>query len=249
MENCNPVSTPAECGLKLSKDDKGEKVNSTKFRSLVGSLRYLTCTRPDILYAVGLVSRYMEAPTMSHWNAAKRILRYIKGTIDHGLLYTKSENFKLVGYCDSDWAGDVDDRKSTTGFVFFLGDKAFTWSSKKQAIVTLSTCEAEYVAATSCACHAIWLRKLLKELNMTQEESTEIFVDNKSALALAKNPVFHDRSKHINTRYHFLRECVEQKEVTLKYVKTEDQIADIFTKPLKQDVFVKMRTLLGVMKN
>ncbi|CAL1389348.1 unnamed protein product [Linum trigynum] len=223
MENCNPVSTPAECGLKLSKDDKGEKVNSMEFRSLVGSLRYLTCTRPDILYAVGLVSRYMEAPTMSHWNAAKRILRYIKG--------------------------DVDDRKSTTGFVFFLGDTAFTWSSKKQAIVTLSTCEAEYVAATSCACHAIWLRKLLKELNMTQEESTEIYVDNKSALALARNPVFHDRSKHIDTRYHFLRECVEQKEVMLKYVKTEDQIADIFTKPLKQDVFVKMRTLLGVTTN
>ncbi|CAL1371869.1 unnamed protein product [Linum trigynum] len=223
LENCNPVSTPAECGLKLSKDDKGEKVNSTEFRSLVGSLRYLTCIRPDILYAVGLVSRYMEAPTMSQWNAAKRILRYIKG--------------------------DFDDRKSTTGFVFFLGDTAFTWSSKKQAIVTLSTCEAEYVAATSCACHAIWLRKLLKELNMTQEESTEIFVDNKSALALAKNPVFHDRSKHIDTRYHFLRECVEQKEVALKYVKTEDQIADIFTKPLKQDVFVKMRTLLGVTTN
>ncbi|CAL1356029.1 unnamed protein product [Linum trigynum] len=249
MENCNPVSTPAECGLKLSKDDKGEKVNLTEFRSLVGSLRYLTCTRPDILYAVGLVSRYMEAPAMSHWNAAKRILRYIKGTIDHGLLYTKSEIFKLVGYCDSDWAGDMDDRKRTTGFVFFLGDTAFTWSSKKQAIVTLSTCEAEYVAPTSCACHAIWMRKLLKELNMTQEESTEIFVDNKSTLALAKNPVFHDRSKHIDTRYHFLRECVEQKEVALKYVKTEDQIADIFTKPLKQDVFVKPRTLLRVTTN
>ncbi|CAL1396308.1 unnamed protein product [Linum trigynum] len=181
MENCNHVSTPAECGLKLSKDDKGEK------------------------------------------NAAKRILRYIKG--------------------------DVDDRKSTTGFVFFLGDTAFTWSSKKQAIVTLSTCEAEYVAATSCACHAIWLRKLPKELNMAQEESTEIYVDNKSVLALAKNPVFHDRSKHIDTRYHFLRECVEQKEVMLKYVKTEDQIADIFTKPLKQDVFAKLRTLLGVTVN
>ncbi|CAL1410462.1 unnamed protein product [Linum trigynum] len=249
MENCNPVSTPAECGLKLSKDDKGEKVNSTEFRSLVGSLRYLTCTRPDILYAVGLVSRYMEAPTISQWNAGKRILRYIKGTIDHGLFYTKSVNFKLVGYCDSDWAGDMDDRKSTTGFVFFLGDTAFTWSSKKQAIVTLSTCEAEYVAATSCACHAIWLRKLLKKLNMTQEESTEIYVDHKSALALAKNPVFHDRSNHIDTRYHFLRECVEQKEVMLKYVKTEDQIADIFTKPLKQDVFVKMRMLLGVTPN
>ena len=125
---------------------------------------------------------------------AKTVLWYIKGTIDFGVHYKNSDDCKLNGYCDSDWAGDVDDRKSTTGFVFFLGEMAFTWSSKKQDIVTLSTCEAEYVAATSCVCHAIWLRRLLKELNMMQKEPTEIHMDSKSALALTKNPVFHDRS-------------------------------------------------------
>jgi len=143
MNNCKPVSTLVECGIKLSKYEKGEMVDPTIFRSLVGNLRYLTCTRPDILYGVGLVSRYMESPTITHFKAAKRIHHYVKGTIDFGLLYPSSNEFKLVGYSDSDWGGDVDDRKSTTGFVFYLRSSAFIWSSKKQPIVTLSTCEAE----------------------------------------------------------------------------------------------------------
>jgi hypothetical protein len=249
MDDANPISTPMECGIKLSKHDEGEIVDPSLFKSLVGSLRYLTCTRPDILYAVGVVSRYMENPTTTHLKAAKRILRYIKGTTNLGLYYSVSDDYKLVGYSDSDWGGDVDDRKSTSGFVFYIGNTAFTWMSKKQPIVTLSTCEAEYVAATSCVCHAIWLRNMLKELNMPQKEPTKIFVDNKSAIALAKNPVFHDRSKHIDTRYHYIRECVANNNVKLEYVKTHDQAADIFTKPLKREDFVKLRYLLGVAKS
>ena len=164
MSNSNLVSTPIECGVKLSKHDDEEKVNPTFFKSLVGSLRYLTCTRLDILFGVGLVSRYMKALTMTHLKTAKRILRYLKDTLDYGLLYSPSKDFKLVGYNDSDWARDMDDRKSTTGFVFYMGDTTFTWTSKKQSIVTLSTCEAEYIVATSGVCHAMWLRSLLKEL-------------------------------------------------------------------------------------
>ncbi|KAH9650236.1 hypothetical protein KPL70_026291 [Citrus sinensis] len=199
-----------------------------------------------ILYAVGLVSRYMENPKTTHFKAAKRIIRDIKGTTNFGLLYSFSNDYKLVGYSDNDWGGDVNDRKSTIGFVFFMGDIAFTWMSKKQPIVMLSTCEAEYVAATSSVCHAIWLRNLLKELGLAQEEPTEICVDNKSAIALSKNSVFHDRSKHIDTRYHFIRECIARKEVQIKYVKSQDQAVDIFTKPLKQEDFVKFISLLGV---
>lgn len=249
MSDCKPMNTPVECNIKLSKNDEGYLVDPTQYKSLVGSLRYLTCTRPDILYGVGLVSRFMESPTINHMKAAKRILRYIKGTIDFGLFYSPSNHFKLVGYSDSDWGGDVDDRKSTSGFVFYMGDTAFTWSSKKQPIVTLSTCEAEYVAATSCVCHAIWLRKVLNELKFSQKEATEIHVDNKSAIALARNPVFHDRSKHIDTRYHYIRECVANKEVQLKYVKTFDQVADIFTKPLKHETFQRLRSMLGMTKS
>ena len=175
-----------------------------------------------------------------HFKAAKRILRYIKCTINFGLLYSFSNYYKLVGYSGSDWGGDVDDRKSTTGFVFFMGDIAFTWILKKQHIVTLSTCEAEYVAATSSVCHAIWLRNLLKELSLPQEEPSEICV------ALSKNLIFHDQSKHIDTHYHFIRECIARKEVQIKYVKSQDQAADIFTNPLKQEDFVKFRSLLGI---
>ncbi|KAJ3676254.1 hypothetical protein LUZ60_003666 [Juncus effusus] len=153
MEDSNPVATPMELGAKLSKFEGGEIVDVSKYRSLVGSLRYLTCTRPDIAYSVGVVSRFMEEPRYSHWKAIKRILRYIRGTESLGLYYSKTNEYKLVGYSDSDWCGDVDDRKSTSGYVFYIGDTSFTWMSKKQPIVTLSTCEAEYVAASWCVCH------------------------------------------------------------------------------------------------
>ncbi|XP_060672833.1 secreted RxLR effector protein 161-like [Ziziphus jujuba] len=192
MDDANPVGTPMECGVKLSKHEEGEKVDPTFFKSLVGSLRYFTCTRPDILYAVGVISRYMENPTTTHLKAARRILRYLKGTISFGLYYSTSDDYKLLGYSDSDLGGDIDDRKSTSDFEFYLGNTAFTWMSKKQQIVTLSTCEAEYVAVTSYVCHAIWLRNLLRRLGCPQEEPTKIYVDNKSAIAFAKSPVFHD---------------------------------------------------------
>jgi len=154
MNNCKHVSTLVEYGIKFSKHEEGERVDPTIFKSLVRSLRYLTCTKPNSLWS-GLVSCYMESPTTTHFKAAKTILCYGKCRIDFGLLYPSSNEFKFVGYSDSDWGGDVDDRKSTTEFVFYLGSSAFTWSSKKQLIVTLSTCEAEYVAATSSVCHEI----------------------------------------------------------------------------------------------
>lgn len=150
MDDCKLISTLVECEIKLSKDDGEEKVDPTLFKSLVGSLRYLTCTRFDILYVTWLVSRYMKAPTTTHFKSVKRILQYLKGTIDLGLLYSVSNDYKLVSYSDSNWAKDVNDQKSIIGFVFFMEDTAFIWMSKKQPIVTLLTCEAEYVAATSC---------------------------------------------------------------------------------------------------
>ncbi|XP_059310067.1 secreted RxLR effector protein 161-like [Lycium ferocissimum] len=176
-----------ESGTKLSKFDDREKVDSTLLKSLVGNLRYLTCTRPDILFTVGVVSCFMEAPSFTHLKVAGRILRYLKGTIDLRLFYTSSNDFNLVGFCDSDHAGYIDDRKSITSFVFFLSDCVISWCSKEQSIVTLSTCEAKYVATTPCTCHAIWLRRLLKELNLPQIEATMICVDNKLVQALAKN--------------------------------------------------------------
>jgi len=206
MARCSPVSTPMEPGTKLSKFDGGDHVDANKYRSLVGSLRYLTSTRPDLLLSVGIVSRYMEEPTYTHWRALKRILRYVRGTTSLGLYYTRSDDYRLVGYSDSDWCGDVDDRRSTSGYVFFMSNTAFTWLSKKQPIVTLSTCEAEYVAASLSVCHAIWLRNLLSKLEMKQKGGTVIRVDNKSAIELAKNSVNHGRNKHIDVKFHSIRE-------------------------------------------
>ena len=153
-----------------------------------------------------MVSRYIKKPKSTHLMAAKRILHYIKGTISYGLLYTRCDGFQLIGYTDSDWARDVDERRSTTVYVFFLDNTAFSWSSKKQVIVTLSTYEAEYVAASSGVCNTIWLRNLLNDLQLNQEQPTKIYIDNKSTITLAKNPVFNEMSKHIDNRYHFIRE-------------------------------------------
>lgn len=156
MDSCNPAKTPVEVGTKLTKEGEGSLVDSTYFKQIVGSLRYLTCTRPNISYGVGLISRFMESPHQSHLQGAKRILRYLKGTYDFGLLYSSTNN-SLVGYSDSDWARDVNNRKSTSGYCFIFGSVVCSWSSKKQSIVALSTCEAEYIATASGACQAVWL--------------------------------------------------------------------------------------------
>ncbi|XP_057981300.1 secreted RxLR effector protein 161-like [Malania oleifera] len=176
IKDCNPVSTPTEFGLKLNKDYEGKKVDSTLYEQIVGSLMYLTATRPDIMYSVSLISRYMENPIEMHLLAAKRILRYLQGTRDFGLFYKKAEKLELFGFTDSDYAGDQDDRRSTSGYVFMLGTRAVSWSSKKQPIVTLSTTEAEFIAATACACQAIWLKRILEELQFKQVEALQFFV-------------------------------------------------------------------------
>jgi hypothetical protein len=246
MNNCNSVGTPTEVGVKLFKDPEGKRVDSTNYKQIVGSLMYLTATRPDIMYAVSLISRYMENPKEIHLLAAKRIFRYLQGTADFGLLYKKGEHSDLMGFTDSDYAGDQDDRKSTSGYVFMLGTGAVSWSSKKQPIVTLSTTEAEFVAAASCACQAIWLRRILEEIQFKQQGATSIYCDNSSTIKLSRNLVLHGRSKHIDVKYHFLRDLAKDEVINLIFCRSEDQVADIFTKPLKTPLFHKLKELLGV---
>ncbi|CAJ2672171.1 unnamed protein product [Trifolium pratense] len=246
MENCNPVGTPTEPGLKLSSDLDGERIDSTYFKQIVGSLMYLTTTRPDIMYAVCLISRYMESPTELHLKVAKRVFRYLKGTTDFGIFYMKNGGSVLTGFTDNDYAGDLDDRRSTSGHVFMMGSAAVSWASKKQKIVTLSTTEAEFIAAATSACQAIWLRRLLEELHFYQDGPTVIHCDNSSTIKLSKNPVLHGRSKHIDVRYHFLRDLVTDRTIDLVYCRSEDQVADIMTKSLKREAFAKLRGLLGV---
>lgn len=246
MEECNSVKNPMVQGQKLTKEGAGAEVNSTGFKQLVGSLRYLTVTRPDIMFAVNLVSRYMEHPTEQHLLSAKRILRYVKGTSEFGIQYSRKGGKEMLGYADSDYAGDLDDRKSTSGYVFVMSGGAVSWTSKKQPIVTLSTTEAEFVAAAYSACQAVWLRNILEEIGVEQKEGTVLYCDNSSTIKLSKNPVLHGRSKHIHVRFHFLRELVNNGVIKLEYCPTQEQVSDIMTKAVKLEVFERLRMSLGV---
>ena len=177
----------------------------------------------------------------------KRVLRYVKGTEDYELLYKKGKsNEELIGYSDSDFAGDCHDRKSTSGHIFFFGAMAVSWSSQKQSIVALSSYEAEYIAATTATCQAMWMNRLISELTNNEETKVKLMVDNQSAIMLSKNPVHHNRTKHIDTRYHIIRECVEDKKIEIVFIQTEDQLANIFTKALKRLKFQEKRGRIAI---
>ncbi|CAA7038223.1 unnamed protein product [Microthlaspi erraticum] len=248
MENSNPVHTPMESGLKLSKAGDETDIDATLFRKNVGCLRYLLHTRPNLCYSVGVLSRYMQNPKESHGVAMKQCLRYLQGTTTLGLTFERSTSKvpRLIGYSDSSHNVDPDDGKSTTGHIFYLGESPITWCSQKQETVALSSCEAEFMAGTEAARQAIWLQDLLGEITGTTRERVVIRIDNQSAIALTKNPVFHGRSKHIHTRYHFIRECVENEQIEVEHVPGEKQKADILTKALGRIKFKEMRDLMGV---
>lgn len=246
MADCNAVFNPIVPGFKLDKDSASMAVDNTLYMQMVGSLMYLTSTRPDIMFVVSLLSRYLAHPTDIHLQAVKRVLRYIKGTLTYGIFYKQVGNKELLAYTDSDYAGDLEDRKSTSGFLFSLSSAAVSWSSKKQPVVTLSTTEAEFIAAASCACQAVWLRRILENLNHASTGATVMYCDNSSTIKLSRNPVMHGRSKHIDVRFHFLRNLTQDGVVTLLHCRSQDQLADIMTKPLTRVVFEKLRMLMGV---
>lgn len=246
MLNCKPEITPMNDNEKLQCEDGAEMTDASRFRSLVGGLIYLTHTRPDIAFSVGLISRFMQHPSKFHLGAAKRVLRYIAGTMDYGIWYSRVPKLRLCGYTDSDWAASLDDRRSVSANVFTLGSGVISWSSKKQGSVALSSTEAEYVAASSAACQAVWLRRMLAELQQRQDGATDIFCDNQSTICMSRNPVYPNRTKHIDTRCHFIRELVANGEIILVYCNTNEQLADIMTKALSKERFFYFRTFLGV---
>ena len=246
MQNNKSAPTPTVIGLKLSKEDCSSNFNPTLYKSMTGNLMYFTATRPDIKHAISLVSRSMETPKETHWQVVKRILRYVNRTKHYGILYTTTSHFRLVGYTKSDWVGSVDDRKSTLGYVFHLGCEAISQASKKQPIVSLSTVEVEYVTATAAACQTIWMRRMLRDLRHDQEGTTIIFCDNTQAIALSKNSVFQKRTKHIDAKYHFIRELINNDEIVLQHCTSQGQFVDVFTKPLAGEIFVYLRNYLRI---
>ncbi|CAL2270573.1 unnamed protein product [Prunus armeniaca] len=246
LNEAKTVTTPLVATEKLSKDDGSGSASEEKYRSIVGSLLYLTATRPDIMYAASLLARFMHCPTNKHYGTAKRVLRYIKGTLDYGLEYVKGRKACLIGFCDSDWGGSLEDSKSTSGYAFSFGSGVFSWASVKQNCVALSTAEAEYISASEATTQAIWLRFVLEDFGEIQTEATPLHCDNTSAIAITKNSVFHQKTKHIDRRYHFIKDALQEGTIDLVYCPTKEQVADIFTKPLAKDRFNYLRSMLGV---
>ncbi|GJY56935.1 retrovirus-related pol polyprotein from transposon TNT 1-94 [Tanacetum coccineum] len=248
LEDSKPMKTPMSSDTKLTKDEECESVDSTKYRGMIGSLLYLTASRPDIMFSVCLCARFQEAPKTSHLEAVKRIFRYIKGTTHLGLWYPKGTGIETVVYADSDHAGDYVDRKSTSGICTFVGCCLTSWFSKKQTALAISTTEAEYVSAGKACQQALWMKQALIDYDVRLDD-VPIMCDNKGAIDLSKNPVQHSRTKHIEIRHHFLRDNVQKGHISIEKVPSVDNIADILTKPLKRESFNYLRLSLGMMKH
>ena len=246
MADCKPIAMPLDQNLKLRADEGQVLDDVTMYRKIVDSLIYLTISRPDLSYTVGMESQFMQLPRKPHLDSVRRTLRYVSATLDYALLYESGTELQLYGYTDADWAGSVCDRRSTSGFMFSLGSAAITWSSKKQPTVALSSTEAEYRGAAVAACEVAWLQMLLGDLGIQVQVPVVIHCDNLSSIQLARNPVFHARTKHIEVHYHFVRERVLAGDIDLTYVRTDEQVADIFTKALGAEKLRRFRAMLGV---
>ena len=248
MHDCKPASTPEAVGGLLDADNDSalKDMELVPYKSAVGALLYLAqTTRPDLAHAAGVVSRYAANPQPEHWRAVKRILRYLAGTRDHGITYTRTVGEPLLhGFADADWAGDLRQRRSTTGFVFYVAGGPVSWRSKLQQTVALSTTEAEYLAAGDATREALWLRSMLNELGLRQAQATIIYEDNQSCIALTLNPGQHQRTKHIDVRHHFIQSHVEEGSILLTYLCTEDMVADLLTKALATPRFNKLKARL-----
>ncbi|XP_019181955.1 PREDICTED: uncharacterized protein LOC109177102 [Ipomoea nil] len=245
MVDCKPLTTPTSVTKVVTPSDTPYE-NPTQYRRIVGASQYLTITRPDLAYAVNRLCQFMHSPTVDHWNLVKRVLRYVKGTLDYGLQLTPSSSTTIHAYSDSDWAGCPIDRKSTTGFAVYLGSNLISWLSKKQRTVARSSTEAEYKALADVSAEVTWVVSLLQELGLHSGGPATLWCDNLGATYLCANPVFHARTKHVEIYYHFVRDKVASGDFVVNYVSTTDQLADILTKPLPSTRFAALRDKLNV---
>ncbi|GKD42156.1 retrovirus-related pol polyprotein from transposon TNT 1-94 [Tanacetum coccineum] len=245
LHKSDPVDTPMVERTKLDEDLSGTPVDQTKYSNMIGSLMYLTASRPDLVFAICICARYQSRPTKKHLEAVKRVFRYLQGSINMGLWYPKDTAMALTAYADADHAGCQDTRRSTSGSAQFLGDKLVSWSSKKQTSTSISSTEAEYIAMSGCCAQILWMRSQLSDYGFAYNR-IPMYCDNKSAIALCCNNVQHSRSKHIDIRHHFIREQVERGVVELYFVRTEYQLADIFTKALPRERFEFILPRLGM---
>ncbi|RVW51678.1 Retrovirus-related Pol polyprotein from transposon RE1 [Vitis vinifera] len=246
MLGCKPIDTPMDSQKKLGIEKESTPVDRGRYQRLVGRLIYLSHTRPDIGFAVSAVSQFMHSPTEEHMEAVYRILRYLKMTPGKGLFFRKTENRDTEVYSDADWAGNIIDRRSTSGYCSFVWGNLVTWRSKKQSVVARSSAEAEYRALAQGICEGIWIKRVLSELGQTSSSPILMMCDNQAAISIAKNPVHHDRTKHVEIDRHFITEKVTSETVKLNYVPTKHQTADILTKALPRPNFEDLTCKLGL---
>ncbi len=231
MEQCKPVSTPLEPGKHFQElPDDENPTNVNEYQKLIGCLTYVTtATRPDLCSAVGILSKFMTRPSKEHWFGAKRVLRYIKGTVNYSLVFEgKSPRCSLIGYSDADWANDTVTRRSTSGYVFQINGSTVSWCSKRQSCVSRSSTEAEYIALSHATQEVVWLRRILNDIGEKQEQPSIMNEDNQAAIELSRNPRFHNRTKHIDVAYHFVREKVNDKSINVKYCSTDQMFIYLF---------------------
>jgi hypothetical protein len=246
MKDAKPAKTPMGTDGHVDLNKGGKSVDQKAYRSMIGSLLYLCASRPDIILSVCMCARYQSDPKECHLVAVKRILRYLVSTPCFGIWYPKGSTFDLIGYSDSDYAGCKVDRKSTSGTCQFLGRSLVSWSSKKQTFVALSTAEVEYVAAGQCCVQLLWMRQTLQDFGYNLSK-VPLLCDNESAIRMADNPVEHSRTKHIDIRHHFLRDHQQKGDIEVYHISTENQLADIFTKPLDEKTFCRLHSELNVL--
>ncbi|KAJ0817154.1 putative RNA-directed DNA polymerase [Helianthus annuus] len=246
MNDCTTCNTPICENHNLGPDHEStEDVDPTHYRAMIGSLMYLTASRPDIMFAVCLCARYQANPKESHMKAVKRILRYLKGKPKLGLWYPTDSDLRFVAYTDSDFGGCKSNRKSTTGGCQFLGGRIVSWQCKKQSCVSTSTCEAEYIAAGSCCSQVLWIQQQMRDYGLDFTR-TPIMIDNNATISITNNPVKHSRTKHIDIRHHFIRDCAEKRLIELHRVDTEDNLADLYTKAFDRARFEHLVELNGM---
>uniref|UniRef100_A0A2N9IBP1 Integrase catalytic domain-containing protein n=1 Tax=Fagus sylvatica TaxID=28930 RepID=A0A2N9IBP1_FAGSY len=246
MTACSPASTPMEENLKLCVHPNQVPANKERYQRLVGRLMYLAHTRPDLAYVLSVVSQFMHSPSEEHMNAVIRILRYLKSSPGKGILFTKGDNLDINGYTDADWAGSVQDRRSTSGYFTFVGGNLVTWRSKKQEVVARSSAEAEYRGMAKAICEMLWIRNLMQDLHIKQVSPMKLYCDNKAACDIAHNPVQHDRTKHVEVDRHFIKEKLEEKLIEVPHVRSQDQLADVLTKAVSNQAFNGCLDKLGM---
>nr|GEZ21433.1 retrovirus-related Pol polyprotein from transposon TNT 1-94 [Tanacetum cinerariifolium] len=245
FESCNPVDTPLVEKSKLDEDKEGKAIDPSHYCGMIGTLLYLTASRPDLQFAIRMCARYQAWPTKKHVHAVKRIFRYLCGTVHRGLWYPKDSSVALTAFADADHAGCQDTRRSTSGSVQFLGKRIISWSLKRQKSAAFSSTKSEYIALSGCCAQILWIRSQLSDYGIAFNK-IPMYCDNKSAIALCCNNVQHSRSKHIDIRYHFIKEKVENGVIELYFVNTEYQLADLFTKALGRDIIELLTNKLGM---